>query len=82
MVSEYILGYPEKYDRREVIAVARLLPNDPENLGAQIFRGGGAVCPASEIAVDAVMGRRVSGEEPCFPLQIHAFPILCKLMPC
>ncbi|GAA2872978.1 hypothetical protein JOE60_000259 [Paenarthrobacter ilicis] len=61
MVSEDVLGYPEKYDRRKVIAVSGLLPDNPENLGAQILRGGGAVRPASEIAVNAVMGRRVSG---------------------
>ncbi|WP_346959225.1 hypothetical protein [uncultured Arthrobacter sp.] len=74
MVSEYIPGDAEKDNYGEVIAMSGLLPDNSENLSAQVLRGGGTVRPSPEIAVDTVVGRRVSGQKPLFPLQIHTFP--------
>lgn len=54
--------------------MARLLPDDPENLGSQVFRSSGPIRSAPKVTIDTVVDRRMSGQEPVFPLQIHTLP--------
>src|SRR6478752_2431279 len=69
-----LLSNAEKDNRREVITMPGLLPHDPENFRAEVLRSSGPLRPAPKIAIDTVVGGRVSGQEPGFPLQIHTFP--------